>query len=144
VFTAGKQRGEDTQIRIAEQPAFRLPPDGSGRAHKRTEMFAAGDGAKMLGADSRQVGNLVFGENFLSGFYGDHSLPSSSSTETIQVRQKWNLRYENTYFPSNSPAVYLIRCSVATRNLQTSRIKSVSGIEQDWKLHWGTARGIPT
>src|SRR5271154_5344996 len=72
VLAAGKQRGEDTQIRIAEQPAFRLPTRGSGGAYDGAQVLAAGHGAKMLGADPRQVGNFVFGENFLSGFNGDH------------------------------------------------------------------------
>jgi len=90
VFAAGKKRGEDAQIRIGEKPALGLPSDSSGGAHNRSEMFAAGNGAKMLGADSRQTGNLILGENFLGGFNGDHSLPSSASASTLQPRQKRN------------------------------------------------------
>jgi len=33
VLAAGKQGGKDTQIRIGEQPAFRLPSGGSGSTH---------------------------------------------------------------------------------------------------------------
>jgi hypothetical protein len=35
-------------------------------------VFTAGHGTKMFAADPRQVGNLVFCENFLIGFYSDH------------------------------------------------------------------------
>jgi hypothetical protein len=73
VLTAGKQCGEDAQIRIGEEPAFRLPSDGSGSAYNGAQMFAAGDGAEMFGADSRQVGNFIFGENLLMRLNSDHS-----------------------------------------------------------------------
>jgi hypothetical protein len=86
VLAAGKQGGKDTQIRIGEYPALRLPPNGSGSAHNEAEMFAAGNGAKMLGTDSRQSRNLVFGENLLSGLYGDHFLPSFSCSWTLVPR----------------------------------------------------------
>jgi hypothetical protein len=78
MLAAGKQGGENTQIHIREQPAFRLPASGSGSAHKGPQMFAAGNIAKMLGANSRQTRNLVFGENFLGGFNSDHSSRSSA------------------------------------------------------------------
>jgi hypothetical protein len=42
----------------------------------------------MLGADSRQAGNFILGEEFLSGLDCDHSGPSSAVTQTIQIRQE--------------------------------------------------------
>jgi hypothetical protein len=54
-------------------------------------MFAAGNDAKMLEADSRQVGNFVLGEKLLSRFNSDHSLPSFAGNMTVQRRKKWNL-----------------------------------------------------
>jgi hypothetical protein len=118
VVAAWEKCGEDTQIRIAEEPAFRLPPDGAGGAHNRAEMLAAGYGAKMLGADSRQTGNFVFGENFLSGLNRDHSAKSSASNATIRLRLKRNPGTENTYFQSNTPAVYRVSGAPLFLNLQ--------------------------
>jgi hypothetical protein len=79
MLAAGKQGGENTQIRIRKPPAFRLPSDGSGGAHNGAEMFTAGDGAKMLDTDSRQVGNFVLCKNHLSGFNSDHPQLSSAN-----------------------------------------------------------------
>jgi len=93
VLAAGKQGGENTQIRIGEQPAFRLPSGGSGSAHEGAEMSAAGHVAKVLGADSRQAGDFIFREHFLSGFDSDHSPRSSAVPTTIQLLQKWNFRH---------------------------------------------------
>jgi len=90
MLAAGKQGDEDAQIRVGEQPAFRLPSRGAGSAHDGAEVFTAGHIAKVLGADSRQAGNFVFGENFLSGFDSDHSPPSSAVPTSIQLRQKRN------------------------------------------------------
>jgi hypothetical protein len=39
-------------------------------------MLGARDGAKMLGADSRQTGDFILGENLLRGFDRDHFWPS--------------------------------------------------------------------
>jgi hypothetical protein len=106
VLTAGKQGGEDTQIRDGEQPAFRLPSGGSGSAHNGAEMFVAGNVPKMLGADSRQAGNFVFGEDLLSGFNSDHPLPPFAGTTIAQLRNKWISGHKATNFLSNRPAVY--------------------------------------
>jgi hypothetical protein len=119
VLAAGKQGGEYTQIRIREQPAFRLTSDGPGSAYHRAEMFAAGNGAKMFGADSREAGNFIFGEDFLSGFNSDHSLPSFAFTVILQLGQKWNSWHNATYLLSNNPAVYSIPRFRASLNLQT-------------------------
>jgi len=75
MLAAGKQRGEDAQICIAEQPTFCLAAGGPGRANNRAKVFAAGHGAKVLGADSRQAGNFILGEYFLVGFDRDHLWP---------------------------------------------------------------------
>jgi hypothetical protein len=61
----------------------------------------------VLGADSRQAGNFILGENLLSGLDSDHSPPSSAVTSTDQILQKGNSLHHNTYFPSKSPAVCL-------------------------------------
>jgi hypothetical protein len=90
VLAARKQGGEDAQIRIGEQPAFDLPSGDAGSAHDGAEVFAAGHVAKMLGADSRQAGNFILGENLLSGLDSDHSPPSLAVTSTVQLRQKGN------------------------------------------------------
>jgi hypothetical protein len=90
VLAARKQGGEDAQIRIGEQPAFHLSSGGAGSAHEGAKVFAAGHVAKMLGADSRQAGNFILGENFLSGLDRDHSPPSSAVLTTVQLRQKRN------------------------------------------------------
>ena len=118
VVTAREKGGEDTQIRIAEEPALRLPSDGAGGAHNRAEMLAAGYGAKMLGADSRQTGNFVFGENFLSGLNRDHSARSSASNAANRLRLRRNPGNENTYFQSNTPAVYQAPGTLFFLNLQ--------------------------
>jgi hypothetical protein len=60
----------------------------------------------MLGADSRQAGDFVFGEDLLSGFNSDHPLPSSAGTTTAQLRYKWISGHKTTPFLSNRPAVY--------------------------------------
>jgi hypothetical protein len=127
VFAAGKQGREDTQIRIGEEPAFHLPSGGPGSADDGTDMFAAGHVAKMLGADSRQAGNFVLGENLLSGLNSDHSPPSFAVTTSPQFRSKWNSRHETASLPSNRPAVYLMPLFNITLNLQTFGMKSFSG-----------------
>jgi hypothetical protein len=72
VLAAGMESREDAQVRIGEQPAFCLTAGGSSRSRDGAEMPAASDGAKVLGADSRQRGNFIFREDFLSGFDSDH------------------------------------------------------------------------
>jgi hypothetical protein len=79
MLAAGKQGGENTQIRIRKEPAFRLPSYGSSGAHDGTEMFTTGDAAKVLDADSCQVGNFVLCKNLLSGFNSDHPQLSSAN-----------------------------------------------------------------
>jgi hypothetical protein len=66
------KRGEDAQVRVGEEPAFRVASRGSGGPHERTEMLATGDGAKVLRTDTRQLRDFIFGESFLSGFDSDH------------------------------------------------------------------------
>jgi hypothetical protein len=89
------QGREDAQVRISEQPAFRLPTRGSGGAHNGPEVFAAGHGTKMLSTDPRQAGNLVFGEHFLSGFNNDHFFCGPfflSSSAVLLCQFIYNLR----------------------------------------------------
>jgi hypothetical protein len=74
VFAAGLQGGEDAQLRAGEEPALRVASRSSGCADERTEMLAAGHCSKVLCADARQLRDLIFGENFLSGFDSDHFL----------------------------------------------------------------------
>jgi hypothetical protein len=72
MLAARKQRGQDAQVRIREQPAFRLASGGSGSTHEGAQMLAASHGTQVLGADPREAGDLIFGENFLIGFDRDH------------------------------------------------------------------------
>jgi hypothetical protein len=88
VLAAGKQRGEDAQIRIGEQPAFRLASGGSSSAHDGAEMPAAGHVAEVLGADSRQAGNFILCEKLLRRFDSDHSQLSFAGTMTALFRQE--------------------------------------------------------
>jgi hypothetical protein len=74
VVAAGLQGGEDTEVRTGEEPAFRVASGGSRCADERTEMLAAGHRSKVLRADTRQLRDFIFGENFLSGFDSDHFL----------------------------------------------------------------------
>jgi hypothetical protein len=66
--------GEDAQVRVGEEPELRVASRGSGCADGRTEMLAARHGSKVLRADTRQLRDLIFGEDFLSGFDSDHFL----------------------------------------------------------------------
>ena len=68
-------------------------------------MFAPGHGAQVFGADSSQVGNFVFGENFLVGFNRNHFIPSLVVARSAQLLQKWISLHKFAIFPSNSSAV---------------------------------------
>jgi hypothetical protein len=72
VFAAGKQGGQHAQIGVAELQSFRLASSGAGGAHKGAKVFAAGYVAKVVDADPGEVGNFIFGENFLGRFHCDH------------------------------------------------------------------------
>ena len=72
MIAARMDGGEDAQVYAGEQPAFGRSAGGRSCAHNGAEVFAAGHGVEMLHANTRQAGNLVFGENFLSRFDGDH------------------------------------------------------------------------
>jgi hypothetical protein len=124
VLAAGKQGGENTQIRIGEQPAFRLTSGGSGSPHDGTEMLAAGHVAKVLGADPRQAGDFILCENFLCGFDRDHFPPSLAVFTTVQIHQKRNCRHKPADFPSKRSAVCWILSPLVTLNLQTIRTAS--------------------
>jgi hypothetical protein len=138
VLAAGKQSSEDTQIRTGEQPSFRLPPSRSGCADDGAKMFAAGHGAKMLDANSRQAGNFVLSEKLLSRFNSDHSLPSFAPVKTDLRRHRRNSPHQTGYFPSNSPSVYLIARFLSGLNLQTFRFKrfrgALTGRESNWRV----------
>jgi len=84
------QSRENAQVRIGELPTFRLPSGRSSSSDNGAEVFAAGHGAKVLSADSRQAGYFILCENLLGRFNSDHPLPSFASTMTIRYRQKWN------------------------------------------------------
>jgi hypothetical protein len=72
VVAPGLQGSEDTEVRAREEPAFRVASRSSCCADERTEMLAAGHRSKVLCADTRQLRDFIFGENFLSGFDSDH------------------------------------------------------------------------
>jgi len=74
VLAAGKQGGEDAQVRVCEQPAFGMVSGGFGGAHDGAEVLAASDGVQVLGANSSQARDFIFRENLLSGLDGDHGL----------------------------------------------------------------------
>ncbi len=76
MLAAGEKGSQDAQIRICEKEAFRVLSGSFGGAHERTQMFAAGDAVKVFDANSREAGDFVLGEDFLTGFDGDHCLPA--------------------------------------------------------------------
>jgi hypothetical protein len=101
MFAAGLEGSEDAQIRVGEKPAFGLAAGDSCGAHERAEMLATRDGAKMLGADSRQSGNFVFGEDFFCRFDSDHFLdpflnPSRNPACCLEAIRALRLRHTST------------------------------------------------
>jgi hypothetical protein len=68
-------------------------------------MLAPGNAAKMLAANSRQTGNFIFRENLLSGFNGDHSLPSFVRPAAFSVPPEMKSITLAFLFLSNSCAV---------------------------------------
>jgi hypothetical protein len=88
MLAAGKQRREDAQVRMGKEPAFRRASSGSCSAHDRAKVLTAGNRKQMLGADSRQAGNFVIGESFLSGFDGDHYLSSFAIPSVVSLCRK--------------------------------------------------------
>jgi hypothetical protein len=74
VFAARMDDGQDVQIGIRKQPAFRVLSRGSGDTNDRAQALAARDTVKMLEADSREPGNFFIREKLLTRFYGDHVL----------------------------------------------------------------------
>jgi hypothetical protein len=103
-------------------------------------MFAAGYGAKMLDANSRQAGNFVLSEELLSRFNSDHPLPSFARVKTDLHRHNWNSPHQTEYFPSNSAAVYLMARFLAAFNLQTFRFKRFRGILAGKESNWRALR----
>jgi hypothetical protein len=140
MLTAGKQSNKDTQIRTGEQPSFRLPPGRSGCADDGAKMFAAGHGAKMLDAYSRQAGNFVLSEKLLSRFNSDHPQPSFTLVKTDLHHHNRNSRHHTEYFPSNSPAVYLLARFLPALDLQTFRFKRFRGVLTGRKSNWRAPR----
>jgi hypothetical protein len=102
---------------VREQPALRLASNGSGGAHKRTQVLAAGKGVQVLCADSRQAGNFIIRECLLSGFNGDHFRASLAVHRAASLRIKKTGSLTHT-FPSNQPAVSLEQSLAAFVNLQ--------------------------
>jgi hypothetical protein len=66
VLAAGIEDREHHQVRIREQPLFRLSPCRFRRARQETQMLAARQAAEMLQANAGQARNLIFCEQLLA------------------------------------------------------------------------------
>lgn len=93
-------------------------------------MFATGNGSEMIATNSREAGDFIFSESFLSGLDGDHCLPSLGVPATASLPGKWDPSTEAAQITSNSPAVYMDLRLRAPPNLQTFLFKSFRGKQQ--------------
>jgi len=50
----------------------------------RTQVFAARQDAQMVAADTREAGDFLFGEDFLTRLNGDHFLPLARVSAAIK------------------------------------------------------------
>ena len=66
------QYGQNEQVRIREQPLICFRASGFRGARDESEMPAAGKIAQVIETNSCQTGDLIFGEELLTRFYGQH------------------------------------------------------------------------
>ena len=71
---AREQRHENHQVRQGEQPLIRLNSRCFRSPRDKAKMTALREVVQVVHANSREIGHLVIGENFLARFNGNHDV----------------------------------------------------------------------
>lgn len=83
MVTASIEHGQDHQIRTGKEPAFGLFAGRFGSASYESKMLGFGKVEDVLGADAREPGNLIEGEERLAGPYLDHETLSTARLQGL-------------------------------------------------------------
>src|SRR6185437_3275350 len=76
VLAARLKDRNDHQFRVGEEPPSGVSASRFSGVGQSSEMLVASQAAQMLNADARQVGDFIFGENFLARLDSDHQSTS--------------------------------------------------------------------